>query len=93
MAYNGWKNRETWNVALYIGNDEAMYRAADRFMQKYKGKAPYDDFIQWEGLGASRTPDGVHWVSPKISRAELNRAMREFAPKKAKRRTTHRVKR
>jgi hypothetical protein len=28
MSYNGWKNRETWNVALWIGNDEGMYEFA-----------------------------------------------------------------
>jgi hypothetical protein len=27
MAYNGWKNYETWNVALWVGNDEHLYRA------------------------------------------------------------------
>lgn len=27
-AYNGHPNRETWNAALWIGNDEAAYRTA-----------------------------------------------------------------
>ena len=26
MSYNGWKNYETWNVALWVGNDEPVYR-------------------------------------------------------------------
>ena len=26
MAYNGWKNYETWAVALWIDNDEGSYR-------------------------------------------------------------------
>ena len=25
MAYNGWSNYETWNVALWLDNDEGSY--------------------------------------------------------------------
>jgi hypothetical protein len=28
MTYNGWANYETWNVALWLGSDESLYRAA-----------------------------------------------------------------
>ena len=27
-GYNGWKNYETWCVALWIGNDEGSYNYA-----------------------------------------------------------------
>lgn len=30
-SYKGWANRETWNVALWLGNDEGFYREALRF--------------------------------------------------------------
>jgi hypothetical protein len=26
-TYNGWKNYPTWNVALWLGNDEGIYNA------------------------------------------------------------------
>jgi hypothetical protein len=32
MAYNGYKNWETWNVALWLANDEPLYKAARSMM-------------------------------------------------------------
>jgi hypothetical protein len=29
-TYSGWANWETWNVALWFGNDEPLYRAVRR---------------------------------------------------------------
>jgi hypothetical protein len=26
-TYNGWRNYQTWNVALWFGNDEGLYRS------------------------------------------------------------------
>ena len=34
MAYNGWKNYETWNVYLWVGNDEPLYRAMQEELRK-----------------------------------------------------------
>jgi hypothetical protein len=81
---NGWRNYQTWNVALWIGNDEPLYRAAVEFMrggygrQPYKGRAPYRHFIESLGIGAERTPDRVKWLGLRLDLGELNRMMREF---------------
>jgi hypothetical protein len=78
-GYNGWKNRETWNVALWIQNDEGLYRAACKFMQSYKGRTPYRDFANaLIDVGLIKTPDGVRYVSSKLSYSELNRMMRDL---------------
>lgn len=78
--YNGWRNRQTWNVALWIGNDEGLYRAAVDFMARYRGKRPYAAFIRHLGMENERTPDNIAWLSSRLSYRELNSMMREFRP-------------
>lgn len=78
QTYNGWKNRQTWNAALWIGNDEGLYRAACDFMSRYSGRAPYGCFIRSMGMEHERTPDGIGWYSNAISFSEMNAMMREL---------------
>lgn len=75
-TYNGWKNRQTWNVALWINNDEGCYRAAVDFMRHYKGRSPYRTFVRRHLKG--HTPDGVAWNDSELSLADLNAMMREL---------------
>lgn len=77
-TYNGWRNRQTWNVALWINNDEPLYRAACGFMRRYKGRAPYRHFIESEGLDGSRTPDGIAWLGSKLDLVRLSEMMRDL---------------
>lgn len=76
--YNGWKNRSTWNVALWIGNDEPLYRSAVKFMANYKGKSPYKSFIKHEDLENWHTPDNIKWISHLLDYNRLNEMMWEL---------------
>lgn len=79
--YNGYKNRETWNVALWLQNDNTLYTIASAFMKRNTTRSPYRDFIFYVKRGIAlpdRTPDGVNWLSHKLSYRELNEVMRGF---------------
>lgn len=78
-TYNGWKNRQTWNVALWINNDEGLYRAAREYVLKHKHKALYAGFVKSYGLEHDRTPDNISWMGTRLDYAALNRMMKELA--------------
>ena len=68
-TYNGWYNYETWNVALWMGNDEIMYRhaRANRNLG-YRGWAK-----RWQDeFGEFETPDGVAFMDRNIDADELD---------------------
>jgi hypothetical protein len=54
--YQGWKNYETWNVGLWIGNEEPMYRAKQAHLAKAKfTAASAEKFVK--GQMPNGTPD------------------------------------
>ena len=55
-TYNGWANWETWNVALWIQNDEGLYAVARQCRGSYAKLLE----ILWE-CGSKETPDGCAW--------------------------------
>jgi hypothetical protein len=64
--YEGWKNRETWNMALWLGNDYDIYK-----LLRHHGS--------WDSLkaelkrrGYRETPDGVSLDDPNLDITELN---------------------
>ena len=63
---HGWENWETWNVALWIQNDESLYGAA-------KTCRNYQELVAllWD-CGSKETPDGARWDDPAIDGLAIN---------------------
>jgi hypothetical protein len=79
--YNGWKNRQTWNVSMWLNNDYGIYKAAVQFMEKRKhpkANAHYLRFIKEQGLADERTPDRYKWLSNSLDYKALDDMMREL---------------
>lgn len=59
-TYNGWANRETWNVALWLGNDEGFYREAVAFGRRTLPAHDEDAMVEafCRNLFGDMTPDG-----------------------------------
>ena len=71
--YNGWTNRETWNVALWLGNDEGLYRMAQEWAEH-----GYKSLSHMLMEFSPATPDGVKWDDPALNICELNEMMEEL---------------
>ena len=77
--YNGWKNRQTWNVASWINNDESIYKGAVEFMKDVNPKRnPYRGFIINCGLDGQNTPDGISYMGTRLDYTALDEMMREI---------------
>ena len=71
-TFNGWANWETWNVALWIQNDESLAHAAsDCTSYQQLVRMLYD-------CGNTETPDGCRWDDPAIDGLEINAMMADF---------------
>lgn len=77
MTYNGWENFETWNVSLWIQNDEALYLIAKSFAADGKDYLDFCDYLI-QDLGCTRTPDGVKFDNPLLDVLRLNEMMEEL---------------
>lgn len=77
QTYNGWKNYETWNVALWIGNDEGLHATAIE-SGTYKHFANYMKEYSNEFNRPCETPDGVRWDDPCLDTDSLNQLIKEI---------------
>ena len=79
-SYNGWTNYATWNVALWMGNDEFLYNTAIACVRYCEvNDTPYDAFVRsMNNCGAKTTGDGVKWNDPNINAVEMNEIMEEL---------------
>ena len=68
--YNGWNDWTTWNVALWIRNDQTFYSIA-------KDCKDYMDFLyeMQYMIGSFATPDGADWGEANIE--EMNEVIEE----------------
>ena len=68
--YNGWHDWTTWNVALWINNDQTFYSIA-------KECKNYADFLyeMQAMIGSFATPDGADWGEANIE--EMNEVIEE----------------
>jgi hypothetical protein len=74
--YNGHRSYNAWNVALWIGNDEALYRMAldclERTNRNARGnRAAAELFIARVSALYAKTPDGAPWGFQNVRSALL----------------------
>jgi hypothetical protein len=71
-TYNGYANYETWNVSLWLQNDETLYNVARKY-DRYDALIP-----RLEYAFGKMTPDGVRWMDGLIDTAEIDAVLADL---------------
>ncbi len=76
--YNGWTNWETWQVNLWIDNEEPTYREKQRFLRRGKlDDSQVEEFCR--EIFPNGTPDMDPGDMAKVNWSELAEAFRTEA--------------
>ena len=73
-TYNGWKNYETWNMVLWIDNDEDLYRSTRG--KKFQSWTAFRNYLK--AIGWTSTGDDISINSKKLCFPELTKFIREY---------------
>jgi hypothetical protein len=74
--YNGYANYQTWNVCLWISNDEMLYGLAQRCESYERFKIFLREVFEHHPV-RFETPDGVAWNDSGIELAEVEKYWEE----------------
>lgn len=69
-TYNGHKNWNYWNVALWLGNDEGLYNMAREAYRSCGGNArkAAEAFVgELAEHGITKTPDGAEYTKAAVA--------------------------
>lgn len=70
MSYNGWRDWETWNVALWLYNTEALYEDVCVSIRKHPNVHEAASHLYFDlGYDGAKTHDGAEFTYMRVLEA------------------------